>query len=60
MALSDKAQNNNIVIVDNISLKIPKTKEFIKILNNLKIETNKVLNAYFYIKESYILNVGKM
>lgn len=36
MSLSDKAQNNQFIIVDQISLEQPKTKEFAKIVSGLK------------------------
>ena len=42
-ALSVKAQENQIIIVENFSFEAPKTKEFIKIAKNLKIDGKKVL-----------------
>ncbi len=42
-ALSVKAQENQIIIVENFSFDAPKTKEFIKIAKNLKIDGKKVL-----------------
>ena len=41
--LSDKAKNNNIIILDDLELKEGKTKEIISIFNNLNLEGNKVL-----------------
>ena len=42
-ALSVKAQENQIIIVENFSFDAPKTKEFVKIAKNLKIDGKKVL-----------------
>lgn len=37
-ALSSKVQNKEIIILDTLNMEAPKTKEFAKILNNLKVE----------------------
>ena len=42
-ALSYKAQENAIIIVEDFTLEAPKTKEFINITKNLKIEGKKLL-----------------
>lgn len=42
-ALSYKAQDNAIVVVEDFELQAPKTKDFIGIINNLKISDEKVL-----------------
>ncbi len=42
-ALSYKAQDNAIVVVEDFELQAPKTKDFIGIINNLKISDKKVL-----------------
>jgi large subunit ribosomal protein L4 len=42
-ALSYKAKGNNIVVVEDINLEVPKTKEFTDILGNLKINNKKLL-----------------
>jgi large subunit ribosomal protein L4 len=42
-ALSYKAQNDGLIILDDFSFEKPKTKEFITILSNLKLENEKVL-----------------
>ena len=42
-ALSYKAQENAIVVVEDFSFEAPKTKEFIDIVNNLKISDKKLL-----------------
>jgi len=46
MALSDKAINNRLVIVDNFNLAAEKTKEFAKLLKLLPIQNQKCLFAY--------------
>lgn len=42
-ALSYKAQENAIVVVEDFSFEAPKTKEFVEVLNNLKISDKKLL-----------------
>ncbi|MCD8266785.1 MAG: 50S ribosomal protein L4 [Prevotellaceae bacterium] len=42
-ALTYKARENEIIVVEDFTLQAPKTKAFIKILNNLKIEEKKSL-----------------
>lgn len=42
-ALSYKAQESNILVVDSIAFEAPKTKEFIALTNNLKVADKKSL-----------------
>ncbi len=42
-ALTVKAQANQIIIVEDFTLEAPKTKDFIKITKNLKVDDKKVL-----------------
>ena len=42
-ALSYKALNNNIIVLDDFNFETPKTKSFISLKNNLKISDNKTL-----------------
>lgn len=42
-ALSYKAQDNGIVVVEDFTLEAPKTKDFINITKNLKVEGKKIL-----------------
>lgn len=42
-ALSYKAKGNAIVVVEDINLEVPKTKEFTDILTSLKIDARKIL-----------------
>lgn len=37
-ALSSKVQNGNIIVLEELSLQQPKTKDMVEILNNLKID----------------------
>jgi large subunit ribosomal protein L4 len=42
-ALTYKARNNEILVLEDFTLEAPKTKDYISILNNLKIEGKKSL-----------------
>lgn len=42
-ALSYKAQESAIIILEDFNLEAPKTKEFVNVVKNLKIESKKVL-----------------
>lgn len=42
-ALSYKAQQNAIIVVEDFNFEAPKTKEFVKMQNNLKIKGKKLL-----------------
>ena len=42
-ALTFKAQNNQIMVIEDIKFDAPKTKEFVNITRNLKLEGQKVL-----------------
>jgi len=42
-ALSYKAQNNQIMVIEDIKFDAPKTKEFVNITRNLKLEGQKLL-----------------
>jgi large subunit ribosomal protein L4 len=42
-ALSYKARNNEILVLEDFSLEAPKTKDYVGILNNLKIDGKKSL-----------------
>jgi large subunit ribosomal protein L4 len=42
-ALSYKAKENAIVVVEDINLAAPKTKQFVEIMNSLKIDNKKTL-----------------
>ena len=42
-ALTYKAQNNQIMVIEDIKMDTPKTKEFVNITRNLKLEGQKLL-----------------
>jgi len=42
-ALSYKAKENNLIVVEDFNFDAPKTKEFVSLRNNLKIEGKKML-----------------
>ena len=42
-ALSYKAKESNIIVMDDLNYDSPKTKEFIGLLNNMKVSNDKVL-----------------
>ena len=42
-ALSYKAQENTIIVVEDFNFEAPKTKEFINVVKNLKVDGKKVL-----------------
>ena len=42
-ALSYKAQTNNIVVIEDFTFEAPKTKDFVNVVNNLKVAGKKLL-----------------
>ena len=52
-ALAYKAKDKEVMIVDAVNLESPKTKEFIAILNNLKVADKKTL----WLTDDYNVNV---
>ena len=54
-ALTYKAQDKEIIVVDKISLEVPKTKEMIKMLESLEINNKKVLIVMNELDENVIL-----
>ena len=42
-ALSYKAQENSIIVIEDFSLDAPKTKDFVNIAKNLKVDDKKTL-----------------
>ena len=46
-ALSYKAKENAIVVVEDMNLDTPKTKSLLNILNSLKVDDKKVIVLYF-------------
>lgn len=56
-ALSYKAQQNAIVVVEDFDFEAPKTKEGVALLNNLKIEGKKTLIVLPEVKKNVNLSV---
>ena len=56
-ALSYKAQQNAIVVVEDFDFEAPKTKQGVKLLNNLKVEGKKTLIVLSEVKKNVNLSV---
>lgn len=56
-ALSYKAQQNAIVVVEDFDFEAPKTKEGVSLLNNLKVEGKKTLIVLPEVKKNVYLSV---
>ena len=56
-ALSYKAQQNAIVVVEDFDFEVPKTKEGVALLNNLKVEGKKTLIILPEVKKNVNLSV---
>ena len=54
-ALTYKARDKEIIVVDKINLDIPKTKEMVKMLNELELNDKKVLIVMHELSENIIL-----
>jgi large subunit ribosomal protein L4 len=63
-ALSHKAKENAIVVVEEITMDTPKTKQFLEVLKNLNVEGKKTLfvspefNDNLYLSLRNIISVG--
>jgi large subunit ribosomal protein L4 len=61
-ALTYKAKENNIIVLEDLKFKAPKTKEFVTLLNNLKVSETKVLIVTADMDTNIFLssrNIGK-
>ena len=56
-ALSQKALDNQIIIVEDLTVNAPKTKEFVKITENLKVNGKKLLVVMTEPSENLYLSV---
>ena len=56
-ALSYKAQQNAIIVVENFDFEAPKTKEGVALLKNLKVEGKKALIVLSEVKKNVNLSV---
>lgn len=56
-ALSYKAQQNAIIVVEDFDFEVPKTKQGVALLNNLKVEGKKTLFVLPEVKKNVNLSV---
>lgn len=54
-ALSYKFKGKELIVVDNMSLETPKTKEFVSMLNTLKLNDKKVLIVTSSLEDNLVL-----
>ena len=59
-ALSYKAQENAIVVVEDFTFEAPKTKSFVELLNNLKVSEKKVLLVTSEINKNVYLSARNL
>lgn len=55
-ALSYKAKNNDIVVLEDFQFSTPKTKNFVSLINNLKIDNHKSLMILANIDNNILLS----
>jgi large subunit ribosomal protein L4 len=55
-ALSYKAQENNIVVLEDFTFETPKTKQFAEIISNLKLEGRKTLMVLPEVNQTLVLS----
>jgi len=59
-ALSYKVQENALVVVEDFELEAPKTKSFVKIVNNLKISDKKILMVLPEVNKNVYLSARNL
>ena len=59
-ALTYKAQENAIVVVEDFTFEAPKTKSFVELLNNLKVSEKKVLLVTSEINKNVYLSARNL
>ena len=59
-ALAYKAQDNAIVVVEDFNLDAPKTKDFVNIAKNLKVDSKKVLLVLPEVKKNVYLSARNL
>lgn len=59
-ALSYKAQENAIVVVEDFTFETPKTKAFVELMNNLKVSEKKVLLVTSEINKNVYLSARNL
>ena len=59
-ALTYKAKNNNIIILEDFTLTAPKTKDYLNILNNLEQADNKTLMVLAEANQNIVLSSNNL
>ena len=59
-ALTYKAQNNQIMVIEDIKFDAPKTKEFVNITRNLKLEGQKLLLVLNGVERNVFLSLRNL
>ena len=59
-ALAYKAQDNAIVVVEDFNLDAPKTKDFVNIAKNLKVDSKKVLLVLPEVEKNVYLSARNL
>lgn len=59
-ALSYKAQENAVVVIEDFNLEAPKTKDFVNITKNLKVDGKKVLLVLPEVEKSVYLSARNL
>ena len=59
-ALAYKAQENSIVVVEDFNLEVPKTKDFVNIAKNLKVDDKKVLLVLPEVEKNVYLSARNL
>ena len=59
-ALAYKAQENSIVVVEDYNLEAPKTKDFVNIAKNLKVDSKKVLLVLPEVEKNVYLSARNL
>ena len=59
-ALAYKAQDNAIVVVEDFNLDVPKTKDFVNIAKNLKVDSKKVLLVLPEVEKNVYLSARNL
>ena len=59
-ALTYKAQENSIVVVEDFNLEAPKTKDFVNITKNLKVDDKKVLLVLPEVEKNVYLSARNL
>ena len=58
--MSSKAKSKNIVVIEDFDFQTPKTKSFLKILENLKLGSEKIMLIMSESKNSVLLSAKNL